>query len=61
MPQQAIISVGRHNTFGHPRFEVLGRLESAHIRTFRTDRTGPESFLLKQNGEISAFSAAPNP
>jgi competence protein ComEC len=61
MPKQAVISVGRHNTFGHPRSEVLGRLESAHVRTFRTDRTGLESFLLTQNGEISAFSAASNP
>jgi competence protein ComEC len=60
-PKQAVISVGRHNTFGHPRSEVLGRLESAHVRTFRTDRTGPESFLLTQKGEISAFSAASNP
>ena len=26
-PKDAVISVGRHNTFGHPRGEVLGRLE----------------------------------
>jgi competence protein ComEC len=61
MPQQAVISVGRHNTFGHPRAEVLGRLESAHVRTFRTDRSGAESFLLTQKGEIAAFSAASSP
>jgi competence protein ComEC len=61
MPQRAVISVGRHNTFGHPRSEVLGRLESAHVRTFRTDRTGLESFLLTQNGEIASFSAASKP
>jgi competence protein ComEC len=60
-PQQAVISVGRHNTFGHPRAEVLGRLEAAHVRTFRTDRTGLESFLLTQNGEIASFSAASKP
>jgi competence protein ComEC len=59
-PRDALISVGRHNTFGHPRAEVLSRLEAAHVHTFRTDRTGAETFLLTQKGEISAFSAALN-
>jgi competence protein ComEC len=57
-PRDAVISVGRHNTFGHPRTEVLGRLQDAHILTFRTDRGGPETFLLTPNGRISAISAA---
>jgi competence protein ComEC len=57
-PHEAVISVGRHNTFGHPRPEVLGRLEDAHIQTFRTDRGGPETFLLTPDGRISAISAA---
>ncbi len=59
-PREAVISVGRHNTFGHPRAEVLARLEAAHTQTFRTDRNGAETFLLTQTGEVSAFSAAPN-
>jgi competence protein ComEC len=59
-PHDAVISVGKHNTFGHPRAEVLGRLEAAHILTFRTDRGGPETFLLTPNGGISAKSAASN-
>ena len=59
-PQDAVISVGRHNTFGHPRAEVLGRLESAHVKTFRTDRVGAETFLLTADGRISAISAASN-
>jgi competence protein ComEC len=57
-PHDAVISVGRHNTFGHPRPEVLGRLEAAHIQTFRTDRGGPETFLLTPDGRISATSDA---
>ena len=57
-PLDAVISVGRHNTFGHPRPEVLGRLEAAHIQTFRTDRGGPETFLLTPDGRIFATSAA---
>ena len=57
-PHDAVISVGRHNTFGHPRPEVLGRLEAAHIQTFRTDRGGPETFLLTPDGRIATISAA---
>jgi competence protein ComEC len=60
-PRDAVISVGAHNTFGHPRDIVLGRLEAARIRTFRTDRLGPETFLLTRDGGISAASAAPAP
>ncbi len=56
-PQEAVISVGRHNTFGHPRGEVLARLEASHVKTIRTDRAGAETFLLTRTGEISNFSA----
>ena len=59
-PRDSVISVGRHNTFGHPRFEVLQRLEAAKVRTFRTDREGAETFLLTGDGGISASAAASN-
>jgi len=57
-PKDAVISVGRHNTFGHPRGEVLGRLEAARVRTFRTDRGGAETFLLGADGGIATISTA---
>jgi competence protein ComEC len=57
-PQDAVISVGRHNTFGHPRAEVLERLEAAHIQTFRTDLAGAETFLLAPSGAISTAPAS---
>jgi competence protein ComEC len=57
-PRDAVISVGRRNTFGHPRAEVLARLEAAHIRTFRTDRTGAETFLLAPDGSITVSSSS---
>ncbi len=57
-PRDAVISVGAHNTFGHPRAEVLERLEAAHIATFRTDLQGAETFLLTPDGRISAQSTA---
>ena len=44
-PSFAVISVGR-NTFGHPRAEVLERLQQNHVRTYRTDRFGAVTFLL---------------
>lgn len=45
-PQLAVISVGLHNTYGHPRDEVLQRLQTAHIRTWRTDLHGGVSFVM---------------
>jgi competence protein ComEC len=59
-PQYAVISDGQHNTFGHPSPIIIDRLAAAHIRTYRTDRLGAETFLLTPAGGISAASAASN-
>jgi len=59
-PQQAVISVGQGNTFGHPRPEVLERLGAAHARVFRTDRFGVTSFVLRSDGGIANRSNASN-
>ncbi len=45
-PEFAVISVGRHNPFGHPRVSVLDELGAAHVRVYRTDTLGLSSFLL---------------
>jgi competence protein ComEC len=60
-PREAVISVGTHNTFGHPRWEVLNKLEQARVQTWRTDREGAETFLISGDGSISELSAASNP
>jgi competence protein ComEC len=60
-PREAVISVGTQNTFGHPRWETLNKLEQAGVQTWRTDREGPESFLISADGSISELSAASNP
>ncbi len=60
-PREAVISVGTHNTFGHPRWEVLNRLEQSGVQTWRTDREGAETFLISPDGGISELSAASNP
>jgi competence protein ComEC len=56
-PQDAVISVGRNNTFGHPRPEVIQRLHDAHAHVFRTDQFGLTTFLLSRDGQISALPA----
>jgi competence protein ComEC len=45
-PAWAVISCGRRNRFGHPREEILAELQSAHVRTYRTDVDGASCFLL---------------
>ncbi len=45
-PRYAVISVGERNVYGHPRHEVLERLQAAQVRTYRTDLTGTVTFYL---------------
>ena len=39
-PQIALIGVGKNNTFGHPNFEVLQRLQDINCKIYRTDEMG---------------------
>jgi competence protein ComEC len=39
-PRLALISVGAHNSYGHPGAEVLDALRSAGVQTLRTDLSG---------------------
>lgn len=48
-PSWAAISVGRRNFYGHPRHEVLDELQSARVRTFRTDMLGLSTFYFDGN------------
>ena len=45
-PRYAVISVAAKNVYGHPRREVLGRLQNAGVNTYRTDEEGAISFIL---------------
>jgi competence protein ComEC len=58
-PEDAVISVGRGNTFGHPRPEVVARLAQEHARLFRTDQFGLTTFLMSRDGKISALNPGP--
>ena len=39
-PEQAIISVGKDNRYGHPTPEILARLKAKNVSVFRTDEAG---------------------
>ncbi|WP_263355926.1 ComEC/Rec2 family competence protein [Acidicapsa ligni] len=58
-PAWAVISCGRHNRFNHPRPEILAELQSAHIRTYRTDIDGTTCFEL--DGNPGSDSITPQP
>ena len=45
-PRYGVISAGFRNVYGHPRHEVLERLQRAGVRTYRTDWLGAVSFFL---------------
>jgi len=40
MPQHAVISVGKDNSYGHPKDDVLSRLHDADVEVYRTDLHG---------------------
>ncbi len=50
-PRCAVISVG-YNSYGHPTREVLERLESRNIVTYRTDMNGTVRLRGEENGSI---------
>jgi len=56
-PRFAIISVGTRNVYGHPRLDVLNRLEEAQVLTYRTDLNGAVRFYL-DGKTVSSQSAA---
>ncbi len=49
-PRVAVISVGRHNRFGHPAPSVLRRLARRGIRVYRTDEQGALGIVAEARG-----------
>ncbi len=52
-PKYAIISVGKNNTYNHPREETLNKLEKRNIKLYRTDKDG--TIIATTNGEEIKF------
>lgn len=40
LPEYAVISVGKNNTYGHPTEKVLSLLRDADVKVYRTDLQG---------------------
>lgn len=49
-PKYAVISVGKHNSFGHPSTQVLSTISDKNIVLYRTDINGAITFRLTRNG-----------
>jgi competence protein ComEC len=60
-PQFAVISAGFQNSFGHPRPEVLTRLEQSHVATYRTDTIGAVTFYLDGKRVVVAINRSAQP
>ncbi len=56
-PQDAVISVGKHNMYGHPTKEVLDRLQAKGIRIFRTDQSGDMVYECQNKDELCQMVA----
>ncbi|HWW99096.1 MAG TPA: ComEC/Rec2 family competence protein [Edaphobacter sp.] len=59
-PKDAVVSVGRGNTFGHPRYEVIERIADSRTKLYRTDEFGLTTFLLGRDGGIHEVVGASN-
>jgi beta-lactamase superfamily II metal-dependent hydrolase len=58
-PRYAIISVGRHNLFGHPAPSTLATLERFGAQTYRTDENGAVTIVTDGRSEtITSMLAA---
>lgn len=66
MPEYAVISVGKDNTYGHPTEDVLSRLLDAGAKVYRTDMQGDiiavsdgrtVTIIPTKNADADTFSA----
>ena len=56
-PKCAVICVGYGNNFGHPRAEILERLENLQTKIYRTDRDGLIKFKIDgKNLRVETFN-----
>ena len=60
-PRYAIISVGRHNMFGHPAPSTLAILEHAGVLVYRTDKNAATTIVTDGNElPVSVSSMIPD-
>lgn len=59
MPEYAVISVGKGNTYGHPTDDVLSRLRDADVALYRTDMHG--DIICSSDGKTVSFQTGKKP
>ncbi len=60
-PAVALVSVGRHNRYGHPDPRVVARLGAAGARVLRTDLLGTVSVVAAEDGTLTVREERPEP
>ena len=58
LPEIAIISVGKDNSYGHPTEKTLSILEDADAKIYRTDLSG--DLIVKSDGENVSVTTSKN-
>ena len=58
MPEYAVISVGKDNSYGHPTETTLSRLRDADVQVYRTDLQG--TIICTSDGETVSFETERN-
>lgn len=58
MPEYAVISVGKDNSYGHPTEAVLSRLRDADVKVYRTDLQG--DIIMRSDGDNITVTTAKN-
>ncbi len=58
MPEYAVISVGKGNSYGHPTEETLSRLRDADIKVYRTDMQ--DDIIAVSDGETVSITTQKN-
>ena len=58
MPEYAVISVGKGNSYGHPTEEVLSHLRDADVKVYRTDLQG--DIIMNSDGDNITVTTAKN-
>lgn len=58
VPEYAVISCGKNNSYGHPHAETMEKLESMEIELFRTDQQG--TVTVVSNGQSLTWNQQPS-
>ena len=56
MPQYAVISVEKGNSYGHPNEETLSKLSDAGVEVYRTDESG-DIVMTSDGNSINVVTA----